>query len=310
MLAHPSSMLWLDMGLGKTVSTLTAIAHLLDCFEIRGALVIAPVRVVQTVWKQEAANWEHTQHLKVRIVHGKPQIRLRALMTPADVYVINYELLPWLVTVLNTEYLSRGLPLPFDMVVFDEVTKTKSTRTQQGSTRVGPFFREILPACPRRVGLTGTPLPNGYQDLFGQYLVLDDGKRLGTSHTAYIERYFSQNAYHKLWVTESGRKEIHERISDMTVEMAQEDYLGLPKATTNEITVVMSDDDMKAYDTMEREFFHQLDCGEDVVIDSKAALSNKCLQYANGAMYYGEERTDWGLVHDLSLIHISEPTRQ
>ena len=143
-LEHRASMLWMDMGLGKTITTLTAIAHLLDCFEIRGALVIAPLRVVQTVWKQEAARWENTKHLQVRLIHGIPQTRKRSIMTPADVYVVNYENLPWLVNELRIGYLSRGRPLPFDMVVYDEITKTKSTRIQQGSTRMRDFFAPLL----------------------------------------------------------------------------------------------------------------------------------------------------------------------
>jgi SNF2 family DNA or RNA helicase len=307
MLEHKHSMLWLDMGLGKTISSLTAIAHLLDCFEIRGCLVIAPMRVVQTVWKQEAANWQHTSHLNVRIVHGKPMIRERAIMTPADVYVVNYENLPWLVNQLNIGYISRGIPLPFDMIIFDEVTKTKSTRCQQGSTRMAPLYNDILPLVDRTAGLTGTPLPNGYVDLFGQYLVLDGGQRLGTAYSSYISRFFSQNPYsYKVEPVEGAKAKIHTLISDITMEMKVDDYLDLPPVSTNEIVVRLSAKQKKQYDKMEADFFHELDSGEEVIIDSKAALSNKCLQFANGAMYFGEERTDWEPIHTLKLDALEE----
>jgi len=306
-MAYRESMLWVDMGLGKTVCTLSAIAHLLDTFEIRGALVVAPLRVCQTVWKQEAAGWEHTRHLDVRIVHGKPMMRERALMIPADVHVINYENLLWLLDMLQVKFLSRGKPLPFDMIVFDECTMVKSTRIRQGSARMGPILKDLLlPEGPgmitRTVGLTGTPLPNGYQDIFGQFLVVDKGKRLGQSYTNFTSRFFTQpGGFKRPQVTAHGKEVIHQLIGDITLELSEKDYLDLPEETINEVTVSMPAKVMAAYERMERKFFHQFDSGQVVEIDSKAVLSNKCLQFANGAMYYGEERTDWDYIHDAKL---------
>ena len=172
---------------------------------------------------------------------------------------------------------------------------------------MAPMLKTVLPEMTRVAGLTGTPLPNGYTDLFGQYLTLDGGERLGTSYTAYTQRFFSSDymGYTKT-VTNVGKENIHRLIADITVEMNVDDYLVLPPVHTNEITVTLSAKHQKQYDQMEKAFFHQLDSGEDVIIDSKAALSNKCLQFANGAMYFGEERTDWEEIHKAKLDALEE----
>jgi len=312
-LAHPASMLWVSMGLGKTATTLTAISHLLDCFEIRGVLVLAPLRVIQLVWKQECAIWEHLRHLDCSIVHGKVMTRTRAIRRPADIYLCNYEGLPWLTNELNNTYLSQERPLPFDMVVYDEVTKVKSARVREGAKRTEDFMNEILPHIPRRVGLTGTPLPNGYIDLFGQYLMLDDGARLGRGITSFKDRWFDSDKYtYKTTPTARGKADIHTLISDITLEMDKKDYLELPPVMGGlddplEIVVDMPVKARVQYEKMERDMFLELDSGAEIEIFGAASLSGKCLQFSNGALYTGEPGEDiWETVHDAKLDALEE----
>lgn len=311
-LNHKRSMLWLDMGLGKTATSLTAIAHLIDTFEIRAALVIAPLRVVQMVWKQEGAVWDHLQHLNFSLIHGDPMTRVRALRREADVYLVNYENIPWLVNELNNVYLSQGRPLPFDMIIFDEITKTKSARVREGSKRMEPLLQDVLPHIDRRVGLTGTPLPNGYMDLFGQYLVLDDGQRLGTLITEYRDRWFEKYTQYKIDVTETGRRDIHTLISDITLQMDKHDYLELPPVMGGldeplEIVVDMPPKARKQYEILEKKMFLELDSGANIEVFNSAGLSNKCLQFANGAVYTGEPGEGiWESVHDAKLDALEE----
>ena len=168
-----SSMLWLDMGLGKTIAALTAISFLQATGQVNKLLVVAPLRVCETVWEAEGHKWSHTQHLRFSKILGSPKKRGSALHTPqADIYLINYENLEWLVQQLEHHYLRKNLPLPFEMVIWDEVSKMKTSTTKRGMAA-----RKIINRIPRKVGLTGTPASNGLQDLHGQYLVVDGGAR-------------------------------------------------------------------------------------------------------------------------------------
>jgi len=295
--ARPASALWLDMGLGKSVITLTSIDWLINSGTVNAILIVAPIRVCRLVWRQEALKWTHTRHLKFSMVMGEPDQRMWALLQKADIYMINYENLEWLVGALRTHFDSKGLPLPFNGIVFDEITKCKNSST----ARVKALLK-MLPAFVWRTGLTGTPAGNGYKDLHGQYLVLDDGKRLGTSKTAFEGRWFkSEGPYKKVPYADTEQR-VKELIGDMTLEMSEAEFNPLPDMVVNNVEVQLPTPLRKIYETMEREYFIKLDSGAEVEMFNKASLTNKCLQFANGAMYPIAGMPElWEPIHDLKL---------
>lgn len=312
-LGRNGSMLWLDIGLGKTITSLTAIEKLLDQYKITGALVFAPKTVVEAVWKQEAAKWSHTGRLKFSLIVGTPAQRLKALMTPADVYLTNYEQIQWLLGkkktkttaatagVLFDHWLDEGKRLPFDMVVFDEISKLK-TSTSKRSRAV----TKILPLMKYRVGLTGTPAANGLIDLHGQFLMVDGGHRLGPNITSFRNRWFMQDAYNMKWLPRRGAMDdIQKRISDITLEMKAVDYLQLPPLVDQDITIVLPKKVQDQYKKFEKEFFLSMDSGE-VEAFNAGAKSTKCRQLANGAVYVGEDRSEWAQFHEEKLDAVEE----
>lgn len=270
--------LFLDMGLGKTVITLTAVNDLrYNRFAVCKVLVIAPKKVAEATWSKEAAKWDHLKHLRISLILGSAQKRIRAVNTPADVYVINRENVCWLV-----EYFRNAWP--FDMVVVDESSSFKSHQAKRFKS-----LTWVRQSMKRIVLLTGTPAPNGLTDLWAQVYLLDQGERLGKHITHYRERYFSpdqRNAQQVFsYVPKPGADEIiHQLISDICVSMKAEDYLQLPDITVDDIPVVLDPSAQKQYDKMEREMLLQVD---ESTIDagSAAALSNKLLQLCNGAAY-------------------------
>lgn len=299
---QPHSMLWLEMGLGKTISTLSAIVELQNRLEIWGTLVVAPLRVCQSVWRQEARKWSHTQHLTFSLITGTKRDRQRALFTKADVYLINYDNLEWLTVELEARWLSKGRYLPFNMVVWDEVSKLKNTRIRQGVNR-GKAALKILPYIHRRVGLTGTPASNGLLDLFGQYLVVDGGERLGSSFEKYKEAYFYQadwNGY-RFNPFPGADEKIQGKIGDITITMKNDDYLDLPPFVFNEIELEMPSALQKRYKAMEKEFFLEFDSGHQLGIENEASLTNRCLQFASGACYMQPGAPEWEEIHKLKI---------
>jgi len=298
---HPATMLWLDMGLGKTVITLTSIAHLLNTGFLRGVVIVAPIRVVRLVWRQEAARWTHTKHLTFSMLTGTRDQRTRALLRPANVYLINYENLQWLAETLATYYTGKDKPLPFNGVVWDEISKCKNSSTQRVKA-----VKKILPHFDWTTGLTGTPASNGYKDLHGQYLVVDRGQRLGTSKTAFRGRFYKKAGPYKEVPYEGAENEIKQLIGDITLEMSAEDYNKLPDLVVNDINIEMPENLRTLYDRMEKEFFIQLDSGKQVEMFNQAALTNKCLQFANGAMYPVAGMPLWEPIHDLKLDALEE----
>ncbi len=299
---HPATMLWLDMGLGKTVVTLTSIAHLLNTGFLRGVVIVAPIRVIRLVWRQEAARWSHTKHLTFSMLTGTRDQRTRALLRPANVYLINYENLQWLAETLATYYTGKDKPLPFNGVVWDEISKCKNSSTQRVKA-----VKKILPHFDWTTGLTGTPASNGYKDLHGQYLVVDQGYRLGTSKTAFRTRfYYKLGDSRKEAARDGAENEIKQLIGDITLEMSAEDYNKLPDLVVNDINIEMPEDLRTVYDRMEKEFFIQLDSGKQVEMFNQAALTNKCLQFANGAMYPVAGMPLWEPIHDLKLEALEE----
>lgn len=314
-LTHADSMLWLQMGLGKTPITLTTIVDRMRAGQVKKTLIFGPLRVIQAVWARESRKWSHTKHLRFSVVHGTKDKRTRALFADADVYLVNYEAMNWLASELDKYYISVGKELPFQMVVYDEVSKLKSSTTARmaGGTRdrkdrrgepykvklVG--WRKILKHFKYRTGLTGTPAPNGYLDLFGQYLAVDGGQRLGEYITHYKDSYFTQD--YTGWVytpTDVGKQMIEGKISDITKKMDAIDYLDLPPSRVTNIMVDMPQSLRAKYRDLERHMFTQLDSGTEVEVFSRSSVSNKCLQFCNGAPYL-EDGQGWEAVHDAKL---------
>lgn len=298
---HPNSMLWLDMGLGKTVITLTSIAHLLKEKFLSGVIIVAPIRVIRLVWRQEAAKWQHTKHLTFSMLTGTKDQRTRALLRPADVYMVNYENLGWLAETLQTYFIKKNRPIPFEGIVWDEISKMKNSNTDRVKS-----FRKIADHFKWTTGLTGTPASNGYKDLHGQFLVVDRGERLGTSKTAFRTRFYKKVGPYKEVAYEDTEDTIKKLIGDITLEMSAEDYNPLPDLIVNNIEVELPDNLRAAYEKMEKEFFITLDSGKEVEMFNQAALTNKCLQFSNGSMYPVAGIPIWEPIHDLKLDALEE----
>ena len=294
--SHASSMLWLDMGLGKTVITLTSLAHLLSVGYLRSVIIVAPIRVIRLVWRQEAEKWEHTKDLTFSMLTGTRDQRTRALMRPANVYLINYENLGWLSETLQTYFVAKQRPMPFNGIVWDEISKMKNSTTNRVRA-----FRKIAEQFDWATGLTGTPASNGYKDLHGQFLVVDRGERLGTSKTAFKTRFYRKIGPYKEVPFDDTEDKIKTLISDITLEMSAEDYNPLPDLMVNDVEIEMPGELRDMYERMEREFFLTLDSGTTVEMFNQASLTNKCLQFSNGAMYPVAGMPLWEPVHELKL---------
>lgn len=298
---HAESMLWLDMGLGKTVITLTTLAHLINCGFLNGVIIVGPIRVVRLVWRQEAAKWEHLKHLTFSTVVGTKDQRTRALLRPANIYLINYENLGWLAETIQTYFVKKNRPLPANGIVWDEISKMKNSATERVKS-----FRKIAPHFVWTTGLTGTPASNGYKDLHGQFLVVDKGLRLGTSKTAFKNRFYKKAGPYKEVPYDDTESTIKALIGDITLEMSAEDYNPLPDLIVNDVQIEMPPDIRAKYDQLEKEFFLALDSGKTVEVFNQAALTNKCLQFSNGAMYPVAGMPLWEPVHDLKLEALEE----
>lgn len=313
---HPKTMLWLQVGLGKTVITLTSIVDYMRAGAVKKVLIFGPLRVVQAVWAREARKWSHTQHLRFSVIHGDPEKRTRALFADADIYLINYENMSWLAGELDHYFISQKKPIPFDYVVYDEVSKCKNSTSQRiagGKTdkkdATGKVhtvkhtgWRKVVPHINYATGLTGTPASNGYLDLHGQYLVVDGGQRLGEFITYFKQNYFmSDHMGWKYTPTELGRQAIEQQIADITIKMDARDYLDMPQATAHEIWVDLPPKARKAYQQIEREMFTQLESGAEIEVTSRSSVYNKCLQFCNGSPYLSPESDDFEKLHDAKL---------
>ncbi len=272
--------LFLDMGLGKTVTTLTAIRELkYNRFQVRRVLVIAPKKVAEGTWSREKDKWDHTRLLRVSPVLGSQSKRERALNTPADIYVINRENVTWLVDYYRNEW-------PFDMVVVDESSSFKSHASKRFKS-----LASVSGKIDRLVELTGTPSPNGLDDLWAQVFLLDGGERLGKRYTQFRERYFqpdkrgADGMVYSYQAKPGTEESILERISDICVSMKAEDYLELPDLSYHQIPVELDSKSARAYRELERKMVLELPEEGEISVASAAALSNKLLQLANGALY-------------------------
>lgn len=297
----PHCGLFLDMGLGKTVSTLTAIQQLIDDCEISTALVVAPKKVAETTWSTEAEKWDHLASLRVAKVLGTERQRSAALESKADVYVTSRDLFVWLVT----KYKGR---LPFDVLVIDELTSFKSNRSQRFKA-----MRIALPSVKRVIGLTGTPAPNGLIDLWAQMYCIDQGERLGKSITRYRDTYFVQHKWNNIVVRcelrKGAEKIIRDKIADVCLSMQAKDYLDLPAMITHTVSVELSDKTLSGYQAFERDKVMQFaadhtDEPANVLANSAAGLLNKLSQYANGAVY--DEERQVHEIHDEKIDRLVE----
>lgn len=299
-IATPYVGLFLEMGLGKTVTTLTAIQRLIDNLEIAKVLVIAPLRVAQSVWVQEIEKWEHLKGLRAVRVLGSEKQRVKALNADADIYVVNRENVQWLVAHYS------GRRIPFDMVVLDELSSFKNHKSARWKA-----MRNIRPRLSRVVGLTGTPAPNGLIDLWGQVYLLDQGNALGKYITHYRANYFRPGRTNGQVVfdyklQDNGEQRIYDAISDFCVSMKSEDYLQLPACTFHDIKITLSDKLRASYEQFVKEQVLALPEEEDGSISAvnAAALSNKLLQYASGAVYDADKNVKH--IHDYKLDALVE----
>lgn len=280
----PRLCVWAGMGLGKTVSTLTAIKQILDFFEDGPALVLAPKRVASTTWPDEAAKWEHLHGLRVVSAVGTYKEFIKAIETPADVYCVNYERIPALV-----KYWERNWP--YRIIVADESTRLKSFRLRQGGQRARELARVAHLYCNRFIELTGTPAPNGFEDLWGQMWFIDKGRRLGASMSRYHEQYFTPqrmgaNAFAvKYELLPFAEEQIQERLRDVTLKINTEDWFPIDKPIETDVRVALPANALELYRRMQRELFIELANGESVESPNAAAMTGRCLQLAGGAIY-------------------------
>lgn len=285
--------LFLDMGLGKTSSTLTAISDLRDSFAIHKVLVIAPLRVANSVWAQETRKWAHLKHLKVSVCTGSQKARLTALQADADVFVINRENIDWLVE--NTK------KWPFDMVVIDESSSFKNASSQRFKA-----LRRVLPQTEYMVLLTGTPSPNGLLDIWSQMYLIDFGHSLGRTMGAFKQRFFEPDYMgYKFTPREGAADKIHDLMASTVIHMSAEDYLELPSRIDLIERVDLATPMLDRYKDFEKTLFTELEDGQEIEAMTAAVLANKLLQYANGAMYTNEDGR-WSLVHDEKLDRLGE----
>lgn len=278
--------LWVDMGLGKTISTLTAVADLFDDFEVAHVLVIAPKRVALHTWPAEFDRWTHLSGLTCAVAAGCARQRVDILNRDVDVHVIGVDLVPWLVD----QYRRRW---KWDMIVLDEASTFK-----KHSTKRFKAMRKMLPEVDRLVELTGTPSSNGLLDLWSQIYLLDHGKRLGKTYTGYRDRYFVSDYMGYNWEPRPGAEdEIYERLRDIVLRLDDADYLDVPYRI--DIPVELPRDAREQYRELEREFLLELEDDETIVAANAAVLTSKLQQAANGAMYHTPEGGETRYTHHL-----------
>lgn len=278
MINSPRLALYQDMGLGKTVEVLTAIQELRLRWCVTRVLVIAPKTVAEATWIQEAERWDHLKELRIAKVLGPLQKRIASLETAADIYIINRENVAWLVDYCRNAW-------PFDGVVIDESSSFKNPQSKRFKA-----LRRVLPKIKWLVELTGTPAPNGIEDLWAQIYLLDGGERLGRTLTAFREAYFSQDYAHpgqqyRTYTPLPGAAEqVEAKIADICVTMKAEDYLELPEYIEDVVPVMLDTEAKKAYRRLERDMLLEVD-GATITAGTAAVLNGKLLQLCSGAVY-------------------------
>lgn len=284
--------LHVPMGFGKTASVFLAL-NTLSLVERIKTLVVAPLRVAESVWPREVGKWDDFNHFNVVPILGSAMERTKALNTSADVHVINYDNLQWLCAQNSWKW---------NLVVADESTRLKSFRLRSGSKRAKELSKYAFSKCSRFIELTGTPAPNGLCDLWGQLWFLDGGQRLGKSFTAFMQRWFRPkhiNSYE--WIPmPHAQKEISERIADICLSFKVEDWFDIEKPIVNNISVMLPEKAMQMYKMFEKMMFLELEKNKEIEAFNAASLSIKSLQLANGAVYTDDQQ-NWEAVHDAKL---------
>ncbi len=292
-IANPIVALFLDMGLGKTSTTLSALDELMyDYFEIGKVLIIAPLRVAKNTWPDEIAKWDGFKFFTYSVVVGTEKERLKALEKKVSLYIINRENVPWLVE-------KSGMPFDFDMIVVDELSSFKNWQSKRFKS-----LMKVRPKVKRLVGLTGTPTGSaGYMDLFAQFKLLDMGQRLGRLIGQYRTWYFrplatNGNIVYSYGLLPGADEMINKKIEDITISMKAEDYLDMPELLPVIFPVELSEKERKAYDGLKKDYIFENEAGE-VTAANAAALSGKLCQLANGTLYLDDESVC--VVHDRKL---------
>lgn len=303
--------LFIDMGLGKTISLLSVIKHLFYKEKItKPVLLVAPIRVIYGVWMQEAKKWRHTRDLRFSLVHGSATQRMLALQKPAHIYLINFEGLKWLIDYYHHK-LAKGDARrferiwPFEMLVIDESTFMKDGQTQRFKA-----LKKVLPFFKRRVILTGTPTPNSLLQIWAQMFIVDMGERLGRTYSGFRDRFFEKTDYmgynYKL---RPGAKEYIERLlRPVVLRLEDKDWLELPPLVKNYIPVQLPKPAMDIYERFEKEMFLELETAEVEALNA-ATLTNRCHQIANGAIYALDKEDgskDWYPIHDAKIQALLE----
>ena len=296
-LAHKVSALFLDCGLGKTITTLTAINELMyDSFEISKVLIIAPLRVAQSTWKEEIEKWDHLNLLRYSIAVGDEKERLKALKQKSDIYIINRENVDWLVT-------KSGIDFNFNMLIIDELSSFKSHTSKRFKSllKIRPYFERV-------VGLTGTPSSNGLMDLWAEFRVLDLGERLGRYITHYRNEYFLPDKRNGAVIfsykpQKNAEERIYRRLADMTISMKSTEYLKMPELILNELEINLDEEDQIKYKKFKKEMVMTIQEKEIDAINA-ASLSNKLIQLANGSIY--DEDKKFYEVHNKKLDKLEE----
>jgi len=286
--------LWLDMGLGKTTTTLTAISDLLDSFAVSRVLIIAPLRVANSVWPVEVKKWEHLVHLQIAVVTGSERERISALQAGYEICAINRENVSWLVDFYGKKW-------PFDFVVIDEASSFKNAASLRFKA-----LKKILSFTHYFVNLTGTPSPNGLLDVWAQTYLLDFGESLGRTMTVYRNRFFEQDYMgYKFTPLPGSADKIQNALASLTLSMQAADYLQLPERVDLIEAVVLPAKIQKAYCEFERELFAEFGNGEEIEALSAAALAGKLLQWCNGAVYV-DAMGNYNVLHDAKLDALAE----
>ena len=294
---HKRCALWQQMGLGKTAAVLDALQQLLWSLEVKKILVVAPVRVAHTTWPDELRKWDQFKDVAFTVIKGTPKVRKQLLKEDTDIHLINPELLPWLVEWKG----SAPGDFPYDTIVIDEPRGVRRPSATGFKT-----LRKIMRTVNRMIQMTGTPAPNGMVGLWGPAFLLDGGRRLGKTRGGFLQRWFytSHDGYTEL-PRPGADSEIQERMADLTVAMRTEDYLELPPCLYQTVKVELDDDAFFQYLNLEREMFLSFGSGHSAEAFNAAALNNKCLQCANGAVYHtseeGEALKTWSQIHDAKL---------
>ena len=299
----PKAQLWAEMGLGKTVVAASAVADLMDQIKVSRVLIVAPLRVVETVWPNEFAKWSHLNHLPWRQIRGSAQRRAKMAEEPYyGIELINYENLKSLFLPYAARHKQDGAaqwshPFPWDMVIFDESSKLKDPGTQR--------FRTVRVVCRRMervLHLTGSPAPNGLLNLWAPTFVLDQGERLGPTYTAYVDRWFKADDFRgwKLSPLPGAEDHVHEKLQDVTMSLRAQDYLDLPPVMTTDVKVDLPNRVRDTYREMEEEMFLQLASGT-VEVANGGVLTQKCRQLAQGSLYVNQKNDNWEDLHDAKL---------